>query len=83
MTYFFRADNDRIKDMNTTTCRPAQGLQMLTWPQIEQLDTALAILCRRTETSKGDARLTLVIKNGKPRFIEQSSSEEFCPTRAG
>lgn len=63
-----------------STYQPAPGLQSLTWPQIETIDQYAADLCRQS-TGRGDARLTIVFKNGKPRFIERSTSEELHPTR--
>ncbi|MCB0190616.1 MAG: hypothetical protein KDJ65_01585 [Anaerolineae bacterium] len=54
---------------------PAKGLTRLWWSLIEDLDAKASSLCSLTEASKGEARLVIVIKNGKIRFIEQVISE--------
>jgi len=66
---------------NVPSYRPAQGLLRLTWPQVEQIDAKISSLCAYTEETQGEARLVIVIKKGKVRFIESVASEEFAPAR--
>jgi len=60
---------------------PAKGLLRLTWPQIEMIDAKVSSLCGFTEENGGEARLVIVIKQGKVRFIETVSSEQLLPKR--
>lgn len=61
--------------MNKVTPPPAKGLTRLWWSLIEDLDAKISSLCALTEASGGEARLVVVIKAGKIRFIEQTISE--------
>ncbi len=61
------------------TYRPAKNLSFLTWPQLELIDRLVGEMCQLSQA--GEARLTVVFKNGKPRFIERSTSEELKPYR--
>lgn len=68
-------------DLSSNGYRPAKGLLRLTWPQIEQIDAMVSSLCGLTEGG-GEARVTLIIKNGRLRFAERPVlSEELRPTR--
>lgn len=60
--------------------RPARGLRRLTWPQVERIDALISSLCKLTYDG-GEARIVLVIRNGKLRFAERPVlSEELRPT---
>jgi hypothetical protein len=61
---------------------PAKGLTCLTWPQVEQIDAKLASLCSFTKNGS-EARLVVIVKNGKIRFIEETTSEVLSPNRPG
>ena len=61
--------------------QPARGLLRLTWPQIELIDAKVSSLCAFTEENGGEARLVIVIKKGKVRFVETVESEELRPNR--
>lgn len=60
---------------------PAKGLTRLWWSLIEDLDAKISSLCALTEASGGEARLVVVIKAGKIRFIEQTVSEAATLSR--
>lgn len=60
--------------------QPAQGLRVLTWPQIERIDEIISELCEQTQDGN-QARLTIIIKNGKLRFAEKTLSMALRPNR--
>ncbi len=62
--------------------RPAKGLRVLTWPQVEKVDEVLSSLCLLTRSNDGDATVTIKVRKGKVRFIERPVlSEELSPAR--
>jgi len=65
----------------TNGYRPAKGLLRLTWPQIETIDAKLSSLCAYTQDSGGQAELKIIVKSGKIRFVEMTTSEELSPAR--
>lgn len=65
---------------NNRVYQAAQGLRVLTWPQIERIDEIISELCERTKDGSL-ARLTLIVKNGKLRFAEKTHSIELKPAR--
>lgn len=65
---------------NNRMYQPAQGLRVLTWPQIERIDEIISELCEKTQDGS-QAQLTIIVKNGKPRFAEKTISIELKPTR--
>lgn len=70
-----------MQEIPTNGHRPAKGLLRLTWPQVEMIDAKISSLCGFTEEGGGEARLVVVIKKGKVRFVEMVLSEELSPTR--
>jgi hypothetical protein len=62
------------------TFQPAKGLRVLTWPQIERIDEIISKLCQQTQNGN-QARLTIIVKNGKLRFAEKTLSMELRPNR--
>ena len=57
--------------------RPGNGLLRLTWPQIEAIQAKYARLwVFVSEQGDAEARLILVVKKGKVRFVELESSVE-------
>ncbi len=72
-----------MQDISANGFRPAKGLMRLTWPQIEKIDAVVSSLCGWTEETGGEAKVTLIIKKGKLRFVERPVlSEELFPTRS-
>jgi hypothetical protein len=62
---------------------PAQGRLRLTEAQINDIDIKLSSLCAYTEQTGGEARLTIVVKRGKVRFVEMTTSEQVSPAWEG
>lgn len=61
--------------------RPATGLSRLTWAQVEKLDAVVKAMCELTARDDSEARVVLVVKRGRLRFVERPMvSEELRPT---
>jgi hypothetical protein len=57
-------------DGSTNGHQPAGTLRWLTWTQIEAINSSCAGLWAFVARNGGEATLSLVVKDGKPRFIE-------------
>lgn len=50
--------------------RPAKGLKKLTWAQVEQIDEVVDLMSALSKKLGGDVEITILIRNGHPRFIK-------------
>jgi hypothetical protein len=54
-----------------TTYRPAAGLTILTWPQVEKIDAALSSLESLARHHGQAEQMNLEVRKGKPRLIRR------------
>lgn len=59
-----------MKDLSDRRRPPARGLDRLTWAQVKKIDELADLMCRMSEIGSCEVELTLVIRNGHPRWIK-------------